>query len=175
MARLWGRQHYPYGYVRLDNKETLDSPSPFQHEVHPVRQALVFAVALPVTIIVFQIPNWIGIYDLDDHFPWTVAAAFTLLFGVANSVLSLAADDQNKYWGGSIMCYMAVLVFGGFIAWLFSGLNVYEAKSFRWIYIVFTFGYLLFLCMVRAMRKIVQIAQKQDARLRGEELDDTST
>jgi len=48
-------------------------------------------------------------------------------------------------------------------------MSIYEAKSFRWIYIVFTFGYLLFLCILRAMRKIVHIAQKQDARLRGEE------
>lgn len=150
----------------------MESPSPFQQEVHPLKQALVFAVVLPCAIILFLLPTWIGIYEVEDHFPWTVAAAFTLLFGIANSVLSLAADDQNKYWGASIMCYMAVLVFGGFIAWLFSGLNVYEAKSFRWIYIVFTFGYLLFLCMVRAMRKIVQIAQKQDARLRGEDPDD---
>ena len=106
---------------------------------------------------------------MDEHFPWTVAASFTLLFAVGNSILSLGASDQNKYWGNSIVSYMAVVVGGGVIAWLFSGQNVYEAKSFRWIYIVFTFGYLLLLSMVRAMRKIVQIAQRQDARLRGEE------
>jgi len=157
------------------NRKAVDSPSPFEQEVHPVRQAIVFAVALPVTIVLFMIPSWIGIYELQDYFPWTVAAAFTFLFGIANSILSLAAKDQNKYWGGSIMCYMAVLVFGGFVAWLFSGLNVYEAKSFRWIYVVFTFGYLLFLCMVRAMRKIVQIAQEQDLRLRGEDLKDKNS
>jgi len=149
-----------------------NSPSPFEQEVHPVKQALVLAVALPATIVLFMIPSWLGIYDLEQHFPWTVAAAYTLLFGVANSILSLAAKNQNKYWGSSIMCYMAVLVFGGFIAWLFSGQTIYEAKSFRWIYVVFTFGYLLFLSMVRAMRKIVQIAQDQDARLRGEEMDE---
>jgi len=115
------------------------------------------------------IPSWIGIFELDEHFPWTVAAAFTLLFGIVNSVLSLGTSDMNKYWGSSIMLYIGVMIVGGIIAWLFSGQNIYEAKSFRWIYIVFTFGYLLFLCLVRAMRKIVQIAQEQDARLRGEE------
>ncbi len=123
---------------------------------------------MPLAMLLFLIPSWAGIFELSQHFPWTVAAAFTLLFGISNAVLSLGSSDMNKYWGSSIMCYMGVLVIGGSMAWLFSGQNIYEAKSFRWIYMVFTFGYLLFLCMVRAMRKIVQIAQKQDAALRGE-------
>lgn len=134
-----------------------------------MQQAIAVLIGMPVMMLLFLIPSWIGIFDLDDHFPWTVAAAFTLLFGVINSVLSLGAKDQNKYWGSSILSYMGVLVVGGLIAWLFSGQSIHEAKSFRWIYIVFTFGYLLFLSVVRAMRKIVQIAQEQDAALRGEE------
>ncbi len=147
----------------------MDTPSPFKKEIHPLLQAMVVGVSIPVILLLFMIPKWLGIYSLQSYFPWTVAAAMTLFFAVGNSILSLGATNQNKYWGNSIMSYMGLLLFGGFIAWLFSGLNIYEAKSFRWIYIVFTFGYLLFLCMVRAMRKIVQIAQKQDARLRGEE------
>jgi len=146
-----------------------ESPSPFKREIHPIKQALLAVICMPAVMLLFLIPSWLGIYELDQHFPWTIAAAFTLLFGVANSVLSLGASDLNKYWSNSIMSYMGVLILGGVLAWLFSGQNVYEAKSFRWIYIVFTFGYLLFLCVIRAMRKIVKIALKQDARLRGEE------
>ncbi len=134
-----------------------------------MQQAIAVLIGMPVMMLLFMIPSWLGMFELADYFPWTVAAAFTLLFGVINSVLSLGAKDQNKYWGSSIMSYMGVLVVGGLMAWLISGQSIYEAKSFRWIYIVFTFGYLLFLSVVRAMRKIVQIAQEQDARLRGEE------
>ncbi len=152
----------------------MDSPSPFKKEIHPYKQAAITIISMPIIIILFKIPEWIGIYEVDVHFPWTISAALTLLFAVANSILSLGADDQNKYWGNAILSYACVLVVGGFIAWLFSGLSIYEAKSFRWIYIVFTFGYLLFMSMVRAMRKIVQIAQKQDARLRGENESDSS-
>ena len=120
-------------------------------------------------MLLFLIPSWLNLYDAGENFSWTIAAAFTLLFGVANSILSLAASDQNKYWMNSIFSYLVVVIIGGSMAWLFSGQTIYEAKSFRWIYIVFTFGYLLFLSMTRVMRKIVQIAQKQDARLRGED------
>ena len=147
----------------------MESPSPFRKEIHPIRQAMFVLFAMPVMTFLFYIPKWMGLIDLQDYFPWTVSAAFTLLFAVGNSILSLGAKDQNSYWGSSIMSYLLVVIVGGAIAWLISGQHIYEAKSFRWIYVVFTFGYLLFLSMVRAMRKIVQIAQKQDARLRGEE------
>lgn len=146
----------------------MHTPSPFKKEVHPLKQAAFVVIGMPIVLLVFLMPSWFGLYEVDQYFAWTVAAAFTLLFGVANSVLSLGAADMNKYWGTSIMTYMGVMIVGGVIAWLFSGQNLYEAKSFRWIYIVFTFGYLLFLCIIRAMRKIVKIAQDQDAALRGE-------
>lgn len=44
-----------------------------------------------------------------------------------------------------------------------------EAGSFRWLYIVFALTYLVFISIVNMMRKIMEIAKKQDARLRGEE------
>lgn len=146
-----------------------DTPSPFKQAVPPHKQAIFILAAMPIMMLLFLLPSWAGLFTLDEYFPWTVAASFTLLFAIGNSVLSLAATDQNTYWGRSIMSYVVVAVGGGLIAWLFSGQTVYEAKSFKWIYVVFTFGYLLFLSMVRAMRKIVKIAQDQDARLRGEE------
>ena len=146
----------------------MHTPSPFKQEVHPLKQGAFIVLGMPIVLLLFLIPSWLGLFEVDEHFPWTVAAAFTLLFGVANSVLSLGAKDLNMYWGTSIITYMGVMIIGGMIAWLFSGQSIYEAKTFRWIYIVFTFGYLLFLCIIRAMRKIVQIAQEQDAALRGE-------
>lgn len=142
--------------------------SPFDVAYAPIRQAIVIIIAIPVMIFIFWLPSRAGLFALDESFPWTVSAALTLLFGVGNSVLSLSAQDQNKYWGRSIVAYMTVVVASIAIAWLFTGESIYEAKSFKWIYVVFTFCYLLFLSIVRAMRKIVSIAQKQDARLRGE-------
>ena len=102
------------------------------------------------------------------HF-WTISASMTLLYAVGNSVLSLASSDENKYWGRSIFGFAVVAVVGGLIAYIFSGLGIFDAKSYSWIYFVFTFVYLLFLSIVRIMRKIVELVEKQDRRLRGEE------
>ena len=54
------------------------------------------------------------------------------------------------------------------MSWAFSGLTIDEAGSFRWLYVVFTMGYIILLAIVRSMRRIVAMAQKQDKRLRGE-------
>jgi hypothetical protein len=39
-----------------------------------------------------------------------------------------------------------------------------EAASFKWIFMVVTFGYLLFLSLMRFMRKVVFLAQQEDNR-----------
>ena len=50
----------------------------------------------------------------------------------------------------------------GVLAYIFSSMTITEAGSFKWIFMVLTFGYLLFLSVMRFMRKIVEIAQKED-------------
>ncbi len=100
---------------------------------------------------------------------WINTIAFLLVYALFNSILSIVTEEQNKYWGSSIITFVAICVLGGLMAWLFSGLSIDEAGSFRWIYTVFAMGYIILLAIVRSMRKIVQIAQKQDKRLRGEE------
>lgn len=150
-----------------------DNPKLFDNEYNPYLQCALALIAIPVFIFLFHIPYWLGFGEIKAHQPWTVSASMVLLFAVANSVLSLGAEDVNKYWNKSIYSFIILCVGGGLLAWLFSGLSITEAKSFRWIYIVFTVGYLLFLSIVNLMRKIVEIAQKQDKRLRGEADDQT--
>ncbi len=141
----------------------------FELDIDPFWQAGVVVGA----ILLFCFFSWVfdkmAVFTVASYFPWTVSASLTLLYAVGSSVLSLGATDPNKYWGRSISAYVVVVVVGGAIASLFSGMTVFEAKSFAWIYIVFSMGYVLFLIFLRAMRKIVEIAEKQDRRLRGEE------
>jgi len=145
-----------------------DSPKLFEIEINPYHQCLIALIAIPTFTLLFYLPHWIGWIDIPDHQAWTVSASMVLMFAVCNSVLSLGADNVTPYWNKSIYSFVILCVVGGLMAWYFSGLSIYEAKSFKWIYVVFTFGYLLFLSIVTLMRKIVMIAQKQDKRLRGE-------
>ncbi len=103
----------------------------------------------------------------DPIFPWTVSASMLLLYSLFNCGFSLNSEDANKYWLQSLICYAVLAVSGGVVAYLFTGISIYDAKSVKWIYVVFTFGYLVFLSIVNTMRIIVRLAKKEDSRLRG--------
>ena len=134
----------------------------------PVFQAvLIFSIAL-----LFAAIEWLGktagLTDPDPNSPWIIFTSFVLFFSIVNSVLSLKAADMNKYWARSIMAFAGLLVISGACAWLFSGLTIDEAGSFRWLFFVLTFAFLAFLSITRLVKRIVDIAIKQDDRLRGE-------
>jgi MFS family permease len=98
----------------------------------------------------------------DKSFPWTLVFTFLFFYSVSNAIVSLSAENREQYLGRSIVSYLILAVVGGLMAWLFSGMGMEEAGSFRWLYKVFTFGYLLILTMILAIGKIVEYAQKEE-------------
>ena len=155
---------YHYSSIMFDEQKSLYAKS-----ISPFLQAGVVVIA----IILFNGLSWIisliDIMPIKQGAPWVITTSFILCFALVNSVLSISSKSQNRYWLHSILSYVCLLIVGGGIAWLVSGLSIDQAGSYRWILLVFTMGYILFLSIVRAMKKIVTIAQKQDKRLRGEE------
>ena len=143
--------------------------SVFQKEISPFIQAA-FAIGINVLVIILMK----GIVDsgskLDDGVVlWEVSFSILLAFMLFNSVLSIPYNNRTEYFRNSIFSFLAVAGIGGVLAHYVSGISMDEAGSFRWLYIVFTFTFLVFISIVNLMRKIMEIAKKQDARLRGEE------
>lgn len=101
--------------------------------------------------------------------PWVVQCGMILFFALINSVLSFGATDGNKYWLHSIISFATLLVTGGLMAWGISGISIGNAASVKWIYVVLTFGYLVFLSIVNLIKFLVKLAKKQDNALRGDD------
>ncbi len=95
---------------------------------------------------------------------WVIGGAGVLFFALMNSVVSLGATDMNKYWFYSTASYVALAASCALMAFIFSGVAINDAGSFRWIFTVLTFGYLLILSLMRFLRKIVQVAQAEDKK-----------
>lgn len=91
-----------------------------------------------------------------------IAASFMLLFAVANSMFSLGTANIRVYFGQSIYAYMGLAAASGLVAWLLSSLSINEAGSYRWIYLVVTIGYGVFLSMMIVLRAIVEFAQREE-------------
>ena len=103
-----------------------------------------------------------NVYPEEPLFAWSIATAFMLLFALLNSLMSLRADSFVRYWGRSMYSYLGLALFTGLAAWLFSGIPLRDAGTYRWIYIVITFGFLVFLSMVNFMKKIVEFAEREE-------------
>lgn len=79
-----------------------------------------------------------------------------------NSIYSLSAKDTGKYWSRSMIGFAGLAIFSGLLAWLFSQVSIGDARSYKWIYFVLTFGYLVFLSMMAFMKRVVEFAQKEE-------------
>lgn len=134
----------------------------FEKTFDPVLQAAITFGGVVLFILVSKFFRATGIMDVSDRFPWMTAAAFLLLFALFNSIYSLTAKSMLKYWGRSIYSFLGLAVASGFVAYLFSSLTISEAGSYRWIYVVVSFGYLVFLTMMALMRRIVEFAQREE-------------
>jgi len=134
----------------------------FEKKIDPLRQAAMFLAAAVLFMLITLLLNQTGWYEVDRLFPWSIATAFLLLYAVFNSLMSLNSDSSAKYWGRSVYGFIGLAFANGLAAWLFSGIPLRQAQSYQWIYIVVTIGFLVFLSMINAMRKIVQFAEKEE-------------
>lgn len=98
----------------------------------------------------------------DPRFPWVSVCAMLLFFALFNTLLSIPVEDLTHYWWKSILSFVLLAVIGGFIAQAVSGLSIDEAGSARWIYIVFSVGYLVFISIVQIIKLVIFLAQRQE-------------
>ena len=134
----------------------------FYKAYDPVLQAVIIFGAGIVVTILSKLVNWIGLIEVGERFPWMSAAAFLLFFAVFNSIFCLSSKDMNKYWGRSMLSFVALAFSSGLMAWWFSSIPIGEAGSYKWIFVVVGIGFLVFLSMVGFMKRIVEFAEKED-------------
>lgn len=133
--------------------EKLDRP--------PAQAAATFAAALLIMVAGWAV-GAAGWMETDPLFAWSIGSAFMLFFALMNSLMSLRAPNFAKYWGASMYSYIGLAIATSMTAWGISGIPIREAGSYRWIYIVVTFGFLVFLSMVNFMKIIVRFAENEE-------------
>ncbi len=128
---------------------------------NPINQAIMLLAAVLVFNLGALAFRAAGM-EMEQRFPWTIAASFLLFFSAMNAVLSIFVKNTESYWTRSILSFVGLAAVSALLAQLFSKLGMNEAGSYKWIYIVVTIGYLVFLCILSAMRKIVDFAQREE-------------
>jgi len=134
----------------------------FSKALNPYMQVLIVLGTFLSLLALAKVAEILGITHLDPDFAWTLAATFLLFFAVFNSVFSLSATNDNAYWTKSFVSFMCYAVFSGLVAYFMAGLSIDEIGPYKWIYIVISFVYLVFLSIIGFMKKIVQFAQREE-------------
>jgi hypothetical protein len=135
----------------------------------PVFQLAAILLVMVVLSGIIHLSMSVEMRELNPNSAWEIMASCVLFFSLVNCVFSLQTTGRTTYWRNSIFSFMGLLLIGGGLAWVFTGVPLMEAGSISWILFVFSFGYLIFLSIANIMRFVVELAQRQDSRLRGEE------
>ena len=128
----------------------------------PPKQALLVFGASLFIIVCGWLTNVAGLIKGDPLFAWSIATAFMLLFAVLNSLVSISAANTLLYWRDSVYSYIGLAALNALSAWGVSGISIGEAGSYKWIYLVVTFSFLVFLSMVNLMKRIVKFAEREE-------------
>lgn len=127
----------------------------------PPTQAMVGLAVLALFIMFGGLLSLTGGED-DGRWGYQSAATALMLYGVGNALMSLGAENVGKYWSISFVSYAALAAVAIVVARLYSGYWIGEAGSYRWIFMVLTFGYLVLLSIVSLMRGIVSFAEREE-------------
>ena len=144
----------------------------FSFQISPMQQAVSIVV---VTIIVLAIVKLLITYGGIRNNPtvyWEASFAMLMIYMLFTSIWSITNKNKTTYFMYSVLGFVGVAVVTGLLARWFSGYTMDQAGSFRWLYVIFTVSYMIFMGIVGAMRKILEIVKKQDARLRGEDIEE---
>ncbi|HFC00537.1 MAG TPA: hypothetical protein ENJ53_07005 [Phaeodactylibacter sp.] len=128
---------------------------------HPTHQAAVVLGSSVITMVLAKAATMSGIADFKEILPWIIATSFILFYVVFNTVFGLQTDDMNKYWVQSLISYAGLAIISGGLAYLFSSVSLNEAGTIKWIFYILTFAYLVFLSVVKFIKRIVTFAENE--------------
>jgi len=135
----------------------------------PIEQA---GIALGLGVVIMLVGGLLSVMGLVSVLPnffWLTAASCVLLYAMFNAMISVSSDDIDKYWKIAIPVFFGLMLVLSLLATLLSGIQISEAGSYAWIYVILTFGYLAFLSMARFIKRILSIAMREEERVREEE------
>ncbi len=134
----------------------------------PLHQAgLVACMILVFTLVDKLLPHANNLFEINAG-SWIVATAMLLCFVILNSLVALRIEPIVPYWSKSVMIYLGLLAFSYGWCHLLSGKHIDDVGSIRWLWFVLTLVYMIFFTIARTMKGIIDIANKQDEKLRGE-------
>ena len=103
-----------------------------------------------------------NVFQASERFPWMAGAAMLFVFSMFSCLLLIPAKDVSIYIKRAMYSFMGLIFFTYVVAWLFTGKMIDEVGSFKWIYLVLTVGFLLFIGITVFVRQLITFAEEED-------------
>ena len=106
--------------------------------------------------------GWTGLMDTYQLFPWMIAAAMLLYYSVFTGVSLMVVTNTAQTWGRAVYGFMGYVILSGGYAWALSGKSIFEASTYKGIYLILTFSFFIFLSIGTSVKGIVSFTEKRD-------------
>lgn len=125
--------------------------------IHPYKQAAGAFVAA----LVFM---FIGKFAIKSPtFAWQASTAMLLFFAVFNAASGIFVNNFMKYFQGSMLGFVSLILATGLVSTLVSGISIRDpSHSYRTIYIVLILGFFTLLAMSFLIRGAVDFLSTKD-------------
>ncbi len=96
---------------------------------------------------------------------WLISASFLLLFSLSNHIQSILVDNYKKYTIEGVYTFMITFIVLGGLSVLLSGISIFDAGSYRTIYIVILVSFFFFMGIIMLIKSVLLFLDHKDKKL----------
>jgi len=97
---------------------------------------------------------------------WLVSASMLLLFSVLVNIQSLLVPNFKEYTKKAMYSFVITFIALGLLSRLVSGISVFDAGSYRTIYIVILVSYFFFLAIIMFIKGVIGFLLEKDDKVK---------
>ena len=134
----------------------------YKKSFDPLRLFLLLAGGQLALVLGAKLLQIMKVIESSERFPWMAGAAVVYIFAMFAALLLIPAKSIPKYIGRAVYSFMGLVLSTNLIAWLFTGKTISEVGSYRWMYLVLTIGFIVFLGIMVFVRQIITFAEEEE-------------
>ena len=115
-----------------------------------------------ILVVGAKILQLMQVMETSERFPWMAGAAMLFVSAMFSAVLLVSTKNVSMYMPRVIYSFIGLIISTNLVAWLFTGKTIGEVGSFKWIYLVLTFAFLLFLGIMFFVRQMLTFAEEEE-------------
>ena len=100
----------------------------------------------------------------DPYYPWMISAAIILFYALFCSLLLFKTKKLIWYWSRSIYGLIGLVMLNALFAYFLSGTSIYQAESYRTVFIILIIAFIVFMTIVSSVKKVVEYTVMRDRK-----------